>query len=82
MSLFSHKSALGFAFPLLLSPVMAQEVTVAGGKVAGLSMADGSSVFYGIPYAAAPVGANRPRPARRLMSAGTIASWPVPRKTA
>jgi para-nitrobenzyl esterase len=62
MSLFSHKSALGFAFPLLLSPVMAQEVTVAGGKVAGLSMADGSSVFYGIPYAAAPVGANRWKP--------------------
>ncbi|WP_177196868.1 carboxylesterase/lipase family protein [Duganella sp. CF517] len=40
----------------------AQQVTVAGGKVAGQPMADGSSIYYGIPYAAAPAGALRWKP--------------------
>ena len=62
MSLISNSSALALALPLLFPPVMAQEVTVAGGKVAGLAMADGSTIFYGIPYAAAPTGANRWKP--------------------
>ena len=40
----------------------AQQVEVAGGKVAGQPMADGSSLFYGIPYAAAPTGELRWKP--------------------
>ena len=59
MLLLSAKSAAGLAFLFLFSPVMAQQVTVAEGRVAGLAMADGSTIFYGIPYAAAPTGANR-----------------------
>ncbi|HEX8403325.1 MAG TPA: carboxylesterase family protein [Duganella sp.] len=40
----------------------AQQVEVAGGKVIGAPMADGSSIFYGIPYAAAPAGDLRWKP--------------------
>ena len=40
----------------------AQQVEVDGGKVGGIPMADGSSIFYGIPYAAAPTGALRWKP--------------------
>lgn len=40
----------------------APQVTVSGGPVAGVAMADGSTVFHGIPYAASPAGANRWRP--------------------
>ncbi len=40
----------------------ARQVELAGGKVAGLTMADGSSIFYGIPYAAAPTGELRWKP--------------------
>ncbi|MBP1206015.1 para-nitrobenzyl esterase [Duganella sp. 1411] len=40
----------------------AQQVEVDGGKVAGIPMADGSSIFYGIPYAAAPTGELRWKP--------------------
>ncbi len=47
---------------LTASPVMAQEVVVAGGKVAGVAMADGSSIYYGIPYAASPAGKLRWQP--------------------
>lgn len=38
---------------------MAQQVHVTGGLVAGTLMDDGSSAFYGIPYAAPPVGTLR-----------------------
>lgn len=40
----------------------APHVTVSGGPVAGVAMADGSTVFHGIPYAASPAGASRWRP--------------------
>lgn len=40
----------------------AQQVEVSGGKVLGTPMADGSSIFYGIPYAAAPAGDLRWKP--------------------
>lgn len=62
MSGFSHKISVGFALAMLLSPGMAQEVNLTGGKVAGLAMDDGSMIFYGIPYAASPAGANRWKP--------------------
>ncbi len=62
MSNFLKKTMLGIALSVLLSPVMAQDVTVTGGKVAGLAMKDGSSIFYGIPYAGAPTGARRWKP--------------------
>jgi para-nitrobenzyl esterase len=39
-----------------------QQVQVADGKVTGQPMADGSSLFYGIPYAAAPTGELRWKP--------------------
>jgi para-nitrobenzyl esterase len=52
----------GAALAGLLAPAMAQQVSVTGGQVAGLAMADGSTIFYGIPYAAAPSGALRWRP--------------------
>lgn len=50
------------AASMVLVPALAQEVTVSGGKVAGIAMADGSAIFYGIPYAAAPSGALRWKP--------------------
>ena len=40
----------------------APQAVVSGGAVAGRAMADGSTVFHGIPYAASPAGANRWRP--------------------
>ncbi len=47
---------------------VAGQVASTGGTVAGLAMADGSTIYYGIPYAAAPAGPLRwkppaPRPA-------------------
>lgn len=66
MMIFLHKTSLGISLGMLLAlqlPLaMAQEVTVSGGKVAGLAMPDGSTIFYGIPYAAAPDGGRRWKP--------------------
>lgn len=51
----------------------AQQVEVTGGKVVGVPMADGSSIFYGIPYAAAPAGDLRWKPpAARAPWAGVL----------
>lgn len=61
MSWSSH-TLLGILLALHLPAVMAQQVTVSGGKVAGLAMPDGSTIFYGIPYAAAPGGERRWKP--------------------
>ncbi|WP_306396320.1 carboxylesterase/lipase family protein [Telluria beijingensis] len=61
MSWSSH-TLLGILLALHLPAVMAQQVTVSGGKVAGLAMPDGSTIFYGIPYAAAPDGERRWKP--------------------
>ncbi len=53
-------------FTLLITAVSAsanaQTVNTSAGKVVGLAMADGSSIFYGIPYAEAPVGKLRWKP--------------------
>lgn len=52
---------------LALPSAEAQEAAVSGGLVAGLAMADGGSAYYGIPYAAPPLGALRwraPQPVR------------------
>ena len=62
MAFSLHKTSLGILLALHLPAAMAQEVTVSGGKVAGLSMADGSTIFYGVPYAAAPDGGRRWKP--------------------
>lgn len=63
MSVFSRGAVLSATLALALpQAAMAQQVGVAGGKVAGLAMADGSTIFYGIPYAAAPDGARRWKP--------------------
>jgi para-nitrobenzyl esterase len=51
----------------------AQQVEVTGGKVVGMPMADGSSIFYGIPYAAAPAGDLRWKPpAKRAPWSGVL----------
>jgi para-nitrobenzyl esterase len=50
------------ACALVLPAAQAHEVAVSSGKLAGLAMADGSAIFYGIPYAAAPAGALRWKP--------------------
>jgi para-nitrobenzyl esterase len=52
----------GCGLALLAAQALAQEVDVAGGRVAGRAMDDGSTIFHGIPYAAAPVGARRWKP--------------------
>ncbi|NHZ42920.1 carboxylesterase/lipase family protein [Massilia aquatica] len=44
------------------SPAPPGSVKVSGGSVAGLAMADGSTIYYGIPYAAAPAGERRWKP--------------------
>ena len=69
----AHKYGVGWrwagallAIPLSMGVAIAQPatppVTVSGGAVTGVAMADGSTVFQGIPYAASPSGANRWRP--------------------
>lgn len=58
----ANRTMLAAALAVMVAPALAQEVTVSGGKVAGLAMSDGSAIFYGIPYAAAPVGALRWKP--------------------
>lgn len=74
MAFFSHKTLPGIFMMLHLPAVMAQQqVTVSTGKIAGLSMLDGSTIFYGIPYAAAPIGERRWKPpAPRAPWAGVL----------
>ena len=68
-----NKTLLGSLLFSLLPAAMAQQVDVSGGKVAGLAMSDGSTVFYGIPYAAAPDGQRRWKPpAPRAPWAGVL----------
>ena len=62
MNISANRTILAAALSVFMAPALAQEVTVSGGKVAGLAMSDGSAIFYGIPYAAAPVGALRWKP--------------------
>lgn len=62
MVLFSLKTLLGVLLLLHLPTTMAQQVSVSGGRVSGLAMPDGSTIFYGIPYAAAPSGQLRWKP--------------------
>lgn len=59
---WSSHTLLGVLLALHLPAVMAHEVSVTGGKVAGLAMPDASTIFYGIPYAAAPDGERRWKP--------------------
>lgn len=47
---------------LSASPAVAQQISLPGGRVAGVDMADGSVIYYGIPYAEAPEGALRWKP--------------------
>jgi len=66
MALFSLRTLLGVLLLLHLPITMAQQVSVSGGRVSGHAMPDGSTIFYGIPYAAAPSGQLRwKRPAPR-----------------
>jgi para-nitrobenzyl esterase len=44
------------------SPVWCAEVVVSGGTIRGTELPDGSTVFFGIPYAAPPTGSLRWRP--------------------
>lgn len=62
MASYSNKAMWGIVLAVALSPAAGQEVTVTGSRVAGLAMDDGSAIFYGIPYAASPAGANRWKP--------------------
>ena len=59
---------------------VAATVTVTGGQVLGAAMADGSTIFNGIPYAASPAGARRwLSPAPRAPWAGVLdATAPAP----
>lgn len=50
------------ACALLANTGHAQQVDVAGGRIAGLAMSDGSAIYYGIPYAASPAGERRWKP--------------------
>ncbi|MES3025296.1 MAG: carboxylesterase family protein [Pseudomonadota bacterium] len=80
MSSFSQKSVSALALSLLLSPALAQQVHVAGGRVGGVAMQDGGAIFHGIPYAAAPSGAYRwKRPLPRAPWSGVLdARHPAP----
>ncbi|HEX8613962.1 MAG TPA: carboxylesterase family protein [Telluria sp.] len=62
------------------SPAPPASLKVSGGNVAGLAMADGSSIYYGIPYAAAPAGERRWKPpAERAPWSGVLdARKPAP----
>lgn len=62
MSFSLHETTLAVLLALHLPASMAQQVTVSGGKITGLSMPDGSTIFHGIPYAAAPEGQRRWKP--------------------
>lgn len=63
-----------------LQSQVAATVTVTGGQVLGTAMADGSTIFNGIPYAASPAGARRwLPPAPRAPWAGVLdATAPAP----
>ena len=80
MRSFLPAALLGIVLALHLPAVTAQQVTVFGGKVAGLAMPDGSTIFYGIPFAAAPDGARRwtPPAPRAPWSGVREASRPAP----
>jgi para-nitrobenzyl esterase len=62
MASFPHKTLLGLVLTLQLPVAISPEVVIASGKITGLSMPDGSTIFYGIPYAAAPDGERRWKP--------------------
>jgi para-nitrobenzyl esterase len=62
VAIFSCKIVLGMLLILQLPSAIAQQVDVSSGKIAGLAMPDGSTIFYGIPYAAAPDGERRWKP--------------------
>lgn len=62
MAIFPHKIVLCILLSLQLPVSMAQQIAVSSGKIAGLPMPDGSTIFYGIPYAAAPNGQRRWKP--------------------
>jgi para-nitrobenzyl esterase len=62
MASFLHKTLLGLVLTLQLPVAISQEVVIASGMITGLAMPDGSTIFYGIPYAAAPDGERRWKP--------------------
>lgn len=62
MAIFPHKILLCILLSLQLPVSMAQQIAVSSGKIAGLPMPDGSTIFYGIAYAAAPDGNRRWKP--------------------